>query len=89
MNIYSCVSSFFNVYLFILREVKWGRGREREGGGKRENPKEAPHSVQSPTLGSVDHEIMTSAEIKIQTPNLLNHPGTSPWSLSIEHYMRY
>ena len=48
----------------------------------RENPKQAPHSEQSPTRGSIPRLwIMSWAEIKSWMLNPLSHPGALGLSL--------
>ena len=78
---YERISTFF-----FCRERKYalwagqGQGhRER----KREHPKLAPHSAQSPMKGLIhDLEVKTWTKIKSQTLNWLRHLGTSGLHIS-------
>ena len=76
------IISFFNVYLFILREgerMQAGEG-QRQRKTETENPKQDLHCQHRAQCGTrsqePSHEIMTSAKIKSQTLNWLSHPGT-------------
>ena len=70
------------MHLFFSFERERERERERapagrgEGQRERENLKQTPHSMWSLTWGSIhDHGIMTWAQMKCGTLNLLSHPG--------------
>ena len=66
-------NSFFNVYLFVLRE----REIEHRAGAERERIPSRLHAVSAdPHVGlkPTNHEIMTRAKIKSQTLNRLSHP---------------
>ena len=60
---------------YFIRERE--RGRERW----RENLKQAPHSSQSPTWGSIpqpwDHDLSQNQELDAQSLNHLSHPGSA------------
>ena len=67
--------------IFLKVYLGWDRGSASGGGAERERDREfyagSMLSVQSlmQGLNSQNHEIMTWAEIKSCTLNLLNHPG--------------
>ena len=65
--------------MFIFeRESTWGRGREREGDTESEAGFRLQAVSTEPDAGLelINCEIMTRAQTKSQTLNLLSHPGT-------------
>ena len=76
---------FLKVYLFIFEREREharasGGGAEKEG--ERKNPRQPLHCQHRAHVGLklTNHEITTSAEVKSQTLNRLNHPAPrSPW----------
>ena len=65
-----CFLSFFISFFFNLRERERVRAGERGRGRERDNPKQAPHSVQSLTQGSIippwDHDLSQNQELDVQ-----------------------
>ena len=76
--------SFFNVYLFILRERETMRrgGAEREGGWETTQAVSLLSTEPDMGLSLTNREIMAWDKIKSQTFNWLSHPGAPYFHIS-------
>lgn len=84
-NTWICGVVFQSFFFFFLSR-EWASRGEGQRERKKENLKQAPHPVQSPTMSWSHHSgIVPWAKIKSWTLNCLSHPGT-PCGIFLSHF---